>query len=438
VADIHRLLQGFKLGEWIVKPDDGSLASPQRKLRLEPLLMELLVFLCSNEGRVVPKQEVLQSVWRNRFVSDDTVKASFYQLRKALGDTSHNSRFIETVPKRGYRLLVKPVVLSQSDEPPILSNNVDALYRKGRSLLSKQPNVATLKQARLYFERASEIQPDHAESMAALASTYIHLVAIAFTPGSELLPRAKALSERAVQINPRLAGAYLTLGITQLLYDRNLAAAENSFRTVTQLEPNEAEAYQWCAKLLSAMGRHDEALSASKSALRVDPLSLMARRGLIEVLLAARRYDETVEEANRFLGMAPHSPEIHLGLAWVYFLKGDQRKAFLSVREGLRLLGTAPAVLGEAENAFDRGGMLTVFEWWAKLLEKQVALGQQSIDLLVLYALMGEHDKCLEQLHLAATQFHEVVLWAPTSPLFDSVRSDTRYEAFIRQLGFAG
>ena len=186
------------------------------------------------------------------------------------------------------------------------------------------------------------------------------------------------------------------------------------------------------------MGRHEEAISASRSALRVDPLSLIARRGLIEVLLAARRYDETVEEANRFLGMAPHSPEIYLGLAWVYFLKGDQRKAFLSVREGLRLLGTAPAVLGEAEDAFDRGGMLTVFEWWAKLLEKQVALGQQSIDLLVLYALMGEHDKCLEQLQLAATQFHEVVLWVPTSPLFDSVRFDTRYEAFVRQLGFAG
>ena len=69
---------------------------------------------------------------------------------------------------------------------------------------------------------------------------------------------------------------------------------------------------------------------------------------------------------------------------------------------------------------------------------KQVALGQQSIDLVVLYALMGEHDKCLEQLQLAAAQFHEVVLWVPTSPLFDSVRFDTRYEAFVRQLGFAG
>jgi len=244
VADIHQLLRGFRLGEWIVRPDDGSLASPQRKLRLEPLLMELLVFLCSNEGRVVPKQEVLQSVWHNRFVSDDTINASFYQLRKALGDTSQNSRFIETLPKRGYRVLVEPVVLSQTDESQILSNSADALYRKGRSLLSMQPNVATLKQARLYFERASEIRPDYAESMAALASTYIHLVVLAFAPGSELLPRAKALSERAIQIDPRLAGAYFTLGITQLLYDRNLAAAENSFRTVTQLEPNEAEAYQ--------------------------------------------------------------------------------------------------------------------------------------------------------------------------------------------------
>ena len=93
------LLRGFRLGEWLVKPDDGSLVSAQRVTRLEPLLMELLVFLCSHAGQVVSKHDVLINVWRNRFVSDGTIKASFYQLRKALGDTPRKPRFIETLPQ---------------------------------------------------------------------------------------------------------------------------------------------------------------------------------------------------------------------------------------------------------------------------------------------------------------------------------------------------
>jgi len=76
----------------LVKPDDGSLISSQRVTRLEPLPMELLVFLCSHAGMVISKPDVLRHIWPNRFVSDGTVKASFYQLRQALA-TPHESPF---------------------------------------------------------------------------------------------------------------------------------------------------------------------------------------------------------------------------------------------------------------------------------------------------------------------------------------------------------
>src|ERR1041385_4936552 len=98
-----RLLAGFRLAEWIVRPEDGSISSAGCTMRLEPLLMDVLVFLCSRAVQVVPKQDVLNTVWGGRFVSDETVKGSFYQLRKALGDNPRQPRFIETLPKRGYR-----------------------------------------------------------------------------------------------------------------------------------------------------------------------------------------------------------------------------------------------------------------------------------------------------------------------------------------------
>jgi len=164
-----RLWTGFRLAEWIVKPDDGSLSSPNGTGRLEPLLMELLVFLCSRARQVVPKQDVLDVVWSGRFVSDETVKGSFYQLRKALGDNPRQPRFLETLPKRGYRILVEPVLLEPQSE-------AQDLYQKGRQALAGQPNADSLKQARLYFERSIQSHADNAEALSSLAQTYILMV----------------------------------------------------------------------------------------------------------------------------------------------------------------------------------------------------------------------------------------------------------------------
>ena len=437
VTERQGLLTGFRLGEWLVKPEDGSLVSSHAVTRLEPQLMELLVFLCSLSGRVVSKQEVLKNIWRNRFVSDGTVKASFYQLRKALGDSPRKPRFIETLPKRGYRVLMQPILLTKSGDSAVVGDGADELYCNGRSILSGQPGPATLKQARLYFERAVEVQPEHSESLAALALTYIHLVTLAMAKGSEMLPQAKALAERAVEANPKLAHAHVALGVAQLLHERNLGDAEKNFCLASDLDPSDSLSRRWYAKLLSSQGRHEEAIAQARRALECDPLSLSVRRDVIETLFAARQYEETIAEANRLVDMTGNAPDVQLGLVWVYFLKGDQRKAFHSLCAGFRSLGTGPKILDRADKAFKSGGMETVLRLWAEVMEHQASLGQQSIDSLVLYGLLGEKERCFKLLELAVKQFHPVVLWLPVSPIFDKLRSDRRYSRLLARLGLA-
>ena len=437
VTERHGLLTGFRLGEWLVKPDDGSLVSSQRVTRLEPLLMELLVFLCSHAGQVVSKNDVLKNIWGDRWVSDGTIKASFYQLRKALGDTPRKPRFIETLPKRGYRVLIRPVALTKSADSAVLGEGADELYRNGRSVLSGQIGPATVKQARLYFEHAIKVQPEHAESLAALALTYIQLVTLAMAKGSEMLPQAKALAVRALEANPKLARAHVALGATQLLHERNLEDAATNFCLASNLDPSDTLSRRWYAKLLSNQGWHDEAIAEARRALEGEPLSLSVRRDLIEILLAARHYDETIAEAKRLVKMTGHAPDVQLGLVWVYFLRGDHEKAFQSLSAGFRSLGTGPEILDRAAKAFKSGGMETVLRLWAKVMEQQAALGQQSIDLLVLYGLLGERDRCFKLLDLAAKQFHPVILWLPVSPIFDKLRSDRRYDRLLSRLGMA-
>jgi TolB-like protein len=68
--------------------------------------MEVLVCLAEHTGEVVPKEKLLQAVWPDTFVSDDVLKRSVSELRHVFGDDAHESRVIETIPKRGYRLMV--------------------------------------------------------------------------------------------------------------------------------------------------------------------------------------------------------------------------------------------------------------------------------------------------------------------------------------------
>jgi len=95
----------FRLGAWTIHPEDGTLRSATEVRRVEPQAMQLLVLLASRPGGVFSKQEILDTIWEGRFVGEDSLTGAVSQLRKALGDERGRPRYIETLPKRGYRLV---------------------------------------------------------------------------------------------------------------------------------------------------------------------------------------------------------------------------------------------------------------------------------------------------------------------------------------------
>jgi TolB-like protein/DNA-binding winged helix-turn-helix (wHTH) protein/Tfp pilus assembly protein PilF len=109
----------FRLGEWVVHPGEGSLRSSRASRRLEPQLMKLLVCLASQAGKVVTKREIIDTVWDGQVTTNDAVAAAIYSLRKALGDEARRPRYVETIPKRGYRVLSIPAL--EPDAPKIRS-----------------------------------------------------------------------------------------------------------------------------------------------------------------------------------------------------------------------------------------------------------------------------------------------------------------------------
>jgi len=97
-----------------VVPELNSLERDGRTVHLEPKFMQVLVTLSEQPGEVVSKEQIFKRVWLDTFVSDEVLTRSISELRKAFEDNPHEPKYIQTIPKGGYRLLA-PVVLEVKD-----------------------------------------------------------------------------------------------------------------------------------------------------------------------------------------------------------------------------------------------------------------------------------------------------------------------------------
>jgi TolB-like protein len=117
-ADAH----AFHVGDWLVEAALCRMSRGGPALHVRPRLIDLLVYLASNPGRVIGKDELLEHVWHGEFVVESVLARSVADLRRILDDEAATPRFIETIPKRGYRLIAPvrwPAGASRRDGPSI-------------------------------------------------------------------------------------------------------------------------------------------------------------------------------------------------------------------------------------------------------------------------------------------------------------------------------
>jgi len=95
----------FRLGEWLVQPSLCRISRGEEALHLRPKVMDVLVCLAGRAGKVISKQALIDTVWAKEFISDTALSRAVFELRQALGDDDAQPRYVETIAKRGYRLV---------------------------------------------------------------------------------------------------------------------------------------------------------------------------------------------------------------------------------------------------------------------------------------------------------------------------------------------
>jgi DNA-binding winged helix-turn-helix (wHTH) protein len=99
--------QHYRIGGWTFRAGENELVQGGERRRLEDRAARTLELLCRRAGEAVGQDEIIAQVWNGRSQSPNSIPVVIGQLRRALGDDARSPRFIETVPKRGYRLVAE-------------------------------------------------------------------------------------------------------------------------------------------------------------------------------------------------------------------------------------------------------------------------------------------------------------------------------------------
>jgi len=104
----------FRLGDWVVRPSLNRIERASQVVRLEPKVMDLLVYLARHAGRVVPKAQLIDHVWQTEFIAESALTRAVGELRRGLGERAREPRYLETITKRGYRVIATVEYLGDS------------------------------------------------------------------------------------------------------------------------------------------------------------------------------------------------------------------------------------------------------------------------------------------------------------------------------------
>ena len=106
----------YRFDDFLVDPEAWRLSRDGQEIHLEPLVLELLIYLIANRERLVTRQELMDTVWGDTVISESALTKAVARLRQALGDDSATHRYLETVRSRGYRFIAAVEEIERSDQ----------------------------------------------------------------------------------------------------------------------------------------------------------------------------------------------------------------------------------------------------------------------------------------------------------------------------------
>jgi eukaryotic-like serine/threonine-protein kinase len=288
-----------------------------------------------------------------------------------------------------------------------------------------------------YFRQATELDPTMAEAYAGLAQAYVVLPIAGGAEPREAFPRAERAARQALEIDPDSVAAQTAMTGLRHWYNWDWAGAEVYARRAIERNPSDARAHQVLGRLLTNVGRHDEAIAEIDLARRLDPLAPLIHALSADFRLEARRYDEMEPLIRRAHELDPNFWVAHVSAAKLYLHQARHADALAAAErarlvsgghsETLALIGFCHGAMGHRDEA-----RVVLSE-----LERRAASGYvPATHLATIHLGLGDTGQAMRSLDRA---FEERDVWlteARVEPRWDGLRDHPGFQDLIRKIGF--
>lgn len=308
------------------------------------------------------------------------------------------------------------------------------LYLQGR-FYWHQRKEESLTKAIGYFEQAMARDPDFAPAYAGLADSYLVLPFFAPAATEPFYAKAHDAAAKALALDARLAEAHNSEAYVRIYRDWDFQGAEQEFQKALAINPNYATAHQWYAELLSLQGRHKEAIAQITRALELDSQSAVGHHQAGQIFRATRQYSRAMTEYERSLQLDPQFFQNDFAIYRLYRDTGQHDKA---IEAGER---HAAHVNQRYEKAFARAARVYRAQGWEAFLKQSARTWEATGCPVARYyealdsAALGDFDTTMQILEREYRQHNPMVLNARTDPELDGLRSDPRFQSFLRKVG---
>ncbi len=458
------------------------------EIRLRPKSFDVLSLLVRHAGQVVSKQRLIETVWGDVAVTDDSLVQCLVEIRRALGDAPGAIRTIRgrgylldaaveplareanpstaVVPREPARAVSASAVTGRPPRPPrramfsmiaamavvavvaavativrsdraapgpalpdTMNSDARQSVEQGLEILRSTRAQVELQRAKLLFEHAVELDPGYAAAHAALGNSLVMLSGFGVQPPRELLPQAGRSVRQALALDPTLASAWQALAHVQTQGEWDWTAAEHSYQRAIALDPSSPFNMVF-AHLLVGLGRFDEALAESDRLLAVEPDLPMRLSSNCIVKVLARRSGAALEVCDRALARDPVYSLAHFWRAMALTSLGRHDEAMTAALASRQAMGFAPTWLVGYLHA--RAGRLREAREVLGAMEARAASGYvPPVDIALLLAAVGEQTRSLDWLERGFRERGRWMELLAVHPGADALRGEPRFKALL-------
>lgn len=435
-------------------------------VRTRTQVLQLLQLLASRPGVLVTHAEIRRHLWNGRVVDfTGSVHVCVRQLREALGDNAGEPRFVETVPRQGYRF-VAPVrggepaavpaasaaapragpirrplagaglsllavvalallITRQDDRAGAEQEPARNAYLRGQYLLDRGDMESAGRSVQFFLEALAE-DARHAPSHASLAKAYRLL-------GRPADSRRHAL--KAVELAPGSSDAHVQMAISLMESAWNWRAAGTHLDRALSLDPGDVEARHVAASRLAILDDFPAAHAHMKKALELDPASTLLRADYGWLLYLGGDFDAAMVRCREALDIDPRHFPSHACLERAAEVKGELAEATTSALRMMELWGADEQDRATVLRRATAEGLRAFHEWRLRFYRSypdQSAI--HPVDLADVHAALGDYEAAMSFLERAAESRTAALPFALKDPIYAPLRKDRRFAALHARL----